>query len=147
MEDVDAADGERGEVEAPTPEHLRAEVEDIHGVNAGHEGHVWQTPDEFFFGIGCAELWEERKVSNGFIGTGTLVAVVTCLGIGQPVNVLGAVCVVVCEDVGGESSLLMKVEAGRAELDVVMDKLVSLVVGGTLRWGFCFGLRGCAWFP
>ena len=71
----------------------------------------------------------------------------TYLGIGQPVNALGAVRIVVCEDVVGESSLLMKVEAGRAELDVVMDELVGLVVGDTLRWGFCFGLRDCAWFP
>jgi hypothetical protein len=31
-------------------------VEDVHGVNAGHVGHEWQTLDEFFFGIGCAEL-------------------------------------------------------------------------------------------
>ena len=99
------------------------------------------------FGIGCAELWEERKVSNGFVGTGTLAVVETYLRIGQPVNGLGAVRIVVCEDVVGESSLLMKVGAGRAELDVVMDELVGLVVGDTLRWGFSFGLRGCAWFP
>lgn len=46
----------------------------------------------------------------------------TYLGIGQPVNTLGAVHIVVCEDVVGESSLLMKVDAGRAELDVVMGR-------------------------
>jgi hypothetical protein len=45
-------------------------VEDVHGVNAGHGGYVWQTLDEFFFGIGRAELWEKRKVSRGFAGTG-----------------------------------------------------------------------------
>jgi hypothetical protein len=61
FEDVDAADGERGEVEAPAPEHLGAEVEDVHGVNAGHGGHVWQTADEFLFSIGCAELWGGPK--------------------------------------------------------------------------------------
>src|SRR2546423_7600860 len=87
---------------------------------AGHGGHIWQTTDEFLFGIGCAELWEERKVSNGLIGIGALAVVVTYLGIGQPVNALGAVRIVVCEDVVGESSPLMKVDAGRAELDVVM---------------------------
>src|SRR5271155_4668870 len=70
FEDVYAADGERDEVEAPAPEDLGAEVEDVHSVNAGHGGHIWQTADEFFFGIGCAELWEERKVSNAFVGTG-----------------------------------------------------------------------------
>ena len=70
FEDVDAADGERGEVEAPAPEHLVAEVEDVHGVNAGYVGYEWQTLDEFFFGIGRAELWEKRKVSSGFAGTG-----------------------------------------------------------------------------
>jgi hypothetical protein len=47
-------------------------VEDIQGVNAGHRGHVSQTADEFLFGIGCAELWEERKFSNGFPGAGNL---------------------------------------------------------------------------
>ena len=33
FEDVYAADGERDEVEAPAPEHLGAEMEDVHGVN------------------------------------------------------------------------------------------------------------------
>jgi hypothetical protein len=56
LEDVDSADGEWREVEAPAPKHLGAEVEDVHGVNAGHGGYVWQTLDEFFFGIGRAEL-------------------------------------------------------------------------------------------
>jgi hypothetical protein len=56
FEDIDAADGKRGEVEAPAPKHLVAEVEDVHGVDAGHSGHKWQTLDEFIFGIGRAEL-------------------------------------------------------------------------------------------
>lgn len=146
LEDVYAADGERDEVEAPAPEDLGAEVEDVHGINAGHGGHIWQTADEFLFGIECAELWEERKISNGFIGIGILAVVATYLGIGQPVNALGAVCIVVCEDVVGESSLLMKVEAGRAELDVVMDELVGLVVGDTLRWGFASSFEAAPGF-
>ena len=61
LEDIDSADGEWGEVEAPAPKHLGAEVEDVHGVNAGHGGHIWQTGDEFLFGIGCAELWGGTK--------------------------------------------------------------------------------------
>jgi hypothetical protein len=64
---------------------------------------------------------------------------VTYLSISQPVNALRAVCVVICENVVGEINLLVHVEAGRAELDVVMDELVGVVVGDTLRW--CFGPR------
>jgi hypothetical protein len=74
------------------------------------------------------------------------VVVVTYLGIGQPVNALGAVRVVVCEDVVGESSLLVKIEAGRADLDEVMDELVGLVVGDTLRWGFASGFEATLGF-
>jgi hypothetical protein len=61
LEDVHSTNGEWGEVEAPAPKHLGAEVENVHGVNAGHGGYIWQTLDEFFFGIGRAELWEKRK--------------------------------------------------------------------------------------
>ena len=75
-----------------------------------------------------------------------MAVVATYLGIGQPVNALGAVRIVVCEDVVGESSLLMKVEAGRAELDVVMDELVGLVVGDTLRWRLASGFEAALAF-
>jgi hypothetical protein len=87
-----------------------------------------------------------ERSATGFIGTGTLAVVVTYLSIGQPVNALGAVRIVVCEDVVGKSLLLMKGEAGRAELDVVMDELVGLVVGDTLRWGFASGFEAALAF-
>lgn len=70
----------------------------------------------------------------------------TYLGIGEPVNALGAVRIVVCKDVVGERALLMKAEAGRAELDEVMDELVGLVVGDTLRWGFASGFEAALAF-
>jgi hypothetical protein len=47
----------------------------------------------------------------------------------------------------GELFLMVKAEARRAELDVVVDELVSRVVGDYISLGFCFGLRGCACFP
>ena len=77
---------------------------------------------------------------------GNLGLVVTYLGIGQPVNALRAVCVVVCENVVGEICLLVHCEAGRAELDEVMDELVGLVVGDTLRWGFASGFEAALGF-
>jgi len=123
LEDVYSTNGEWGEVEAPAPKHLGAEVENVHGVNAGHGGYIWQTPDEFFFGIGRAEF-----------------------GIGQPVNALRAVCVIICKNVVGESYLVVHGEARRAELDVVMDELVSLVVGDTLRRGFASGFEAALGF-
>jgi hypothetical protein len=122
-------------------------VEDIHGVNARHGGYVWQTLDEFFFGIGRAELWEKGKRSvAGLQELGTWGLAVTYLSIGQPVNALRAVCVVVCENVVGEIYLLVHVEARRAELDVVMDELVGLVVGDTLGRRFGSGFKAALGF-
>jgi hypothetical protein len=87
-----------------------------------------------------------EKVSGGFAETGNLGLVATYLSIGQPVNALRAVCVVVCENVVGEIYLLVHVEARRAELDVVMDELVGLVVGDTLRRGLGSGLKATLGF-
>jgi len=123
LEDVHSTNGEWGEVEAPAPKHLGAEVENVHGVNAGHGGYIWQTLDEFLFGIGRAEF-----------------------GIGQPVNALRAVCVIICKNVVGESYLVVHGEARRAELDVVMDELVGLVVGDTLGRGFASGFEAALGF-
>jgi hypothetical protein len=148
LEDVDSTNGEWGEVEAPAPKHLGAKVEDVHGVNAGHGGYVWQTLDEFFFGIGRAELWEKGKKGQlaGLQELGTWGLVVTYFGIGQPVNALRAVCVIICKNVVGESYLVVHGEARRAELDVVMDELVGLVVGDTLRRGFASGFEAALGF-
>jgi hypothetical protein len=56
FEDVHPADGERREVEAPAPEHLVAQVEDVQGVDGWDAGHILQAADEFRFGVGGAEL-------------------------------------------------------------------------------------------
>jgi hypothetical protein len=56
FEDVHTADGERREVEAPTPEHLVAQVEDVQCVDGWDAGHILQAADEFRFGVGGAEL-------------------------------------------------------------------------------------------
>ena len=67
---------------------------------------------------------------------GSVTLYLTYLGIAQPVNTLGAICVIVCEDVGRERLLLVNVESRSAELDVVMDELVGCVVGDALRRRF-----------
>lgn len=56
FENVHAADGERREVEAPAPEHLVAQVEDVQCVDGWDAGHILQAADEFRFGVGGAEL-------------------------------------------------------------------------------------------
>lgn len=56
----------------------------------------------------------------------------TYLRIAQPVNTLGAVGVVVGEDMGRELLLLVNAEPRSAELDVVIDELVGGVVGDAL---------------
>jgi hypothetical protein len=65
----------------------------------------------------------------------------TYLGIAQPVDALGVICIVVGEDVAGEFLLLLDVEARSAQLDVVLHELVGRVVGNALGGGLqisCF---------
>jgi hypothetical protein len=64
---------------------------------------------------------------------GSVLRYLTYLSAGQPVNALGAIRVVVGEDVVREILLFMKTESRSAELDVVVDELICRMIGDALR--------------
>jgi hypothetical protein len=113
-------------------------VEDVHCVDGWDRGDELQAADEFCFGVGGAEL--KGKVSRMISDLGWSARVhgfvlwyLAYLSIGQPVNALGAIRVVVGEDVVRECLLFVKAESRSAELNVVVDELIGRMVGDALR--------------